>query len=70
MGTRVLDPRLASLAEDAEEGVVTGQVAVILSELHLTIQAKRSRSNKYVSSTNCVLWLLDIGVNSDFASNK
>ena len=40
MGTRVLDPRLASLAEDAEEGVVTDTIHDILSELHLTIQAK------------------------------
>ena len=41
MASRVLDPRLASRAEDAEEGVVTGQVAVISSELHLSIQAKK-----------------------------
>ena len=40
MGSRVLDPRLASLAEDAEEGVVTDTIHDILSELHLTIQAK------------------------------
>ena len=41
MASRVLDSRLATLADDAEVGVVSGQVAVILSELHLTIQAKK-----------------------------
>ena len=44
MASRVLDSRLASLAtlaDDADVGVVSGQVAVILSELHLTIQAKK-----------------------------
>ena len=41
MASRVLDSRLATLADDADVGVVSGQVAVILSELHLTIQAKK-----------------------------
>ena len=39
MASRVLDSRLATLADDV--GVVSGQVAVVLSELHLTIQAKK-----------------------------
>ena len=41
MASRVLDSRLATLEDDADVGVVSGQVAVILSELHLTIQAKK-----------------------------
>ena len=41
MASRVLDSRLSALDEDAAVGVVSGQVAVILSELHLSIQAKK-----------------------------
>ena len=41
MASRVLDSRLAESAEDDAVGVVSGQVAVILSELHLSIQAKK-----------------------------
>ena len=41
MASRVLDSRLATLADDADVGVVSGQVAVILSGLHLSIQAKK-----------------------------
>ena len=40
MESRVLDSRLSALDEDAQVGIVSGQVAIIQSELNLSVQAK------------------------------
>ena len=46
MESRVLDSRLSALAEDAQVGIVSGQVAIILSELHLSIQLQAKKYDK------------------------